>query len=167
MCLEPDIAFCTFRSVEEFPQRPGHKTPAWVPSGALFHVRIRVDRSQPVNLIDPALAPELLEAARRYHRLAHWSCELFLLMPDHIHALIRFSRDADLAKIVGNWKQGVAHFQKVRWQENFFDHRLRSAKERQEKWLYIRRNPVVKALCVEEDDWPYVCAPSSEIEEAR
>jgi putative transposase len=138
-----------------------------VPSGALFHVRIRTDRSQPVSLIDPALAPSLPEAARRYHRLGHWSCDLFLLMPAHIHGLIRFAHDADLAKVVGNWKQGVARFQKVRWQENFFDHRLRNAKVRQEKWLHIKRNPVLKGLCTTENDWPYVCAPSSDNEEAR
>jgi putative transposase len=87
-------------------------------------------------------------------------------MPDHIHALLRFPSAADMAKVVGSWKQGVARFQKVRWQENFFDHRLRSAKECQEKWRYILHNPVVKGLSVMEDDWPHVCAPSSEDEVA-
>ncbi|HWA26630.1 MAG TPA: hypothetical protein VG734_13300 [Lacunisphaera sp.] len=153
--------------MDEYPQRLGHKTPAWVPSGALFHVRIRTNRSQSVSLTDPTLAPALIEAARRYHQLEHWWCDLFLLMPDHIHALVRFPYETDLATVVRNWKRGVTRFQSVRWQENFFDHRLRNAQERQEKWDYIRRNPVVKALCAHEDDWPYVCAPSCEDEEAR
>jgi hypothetical protein len=69
MRLEPNEPFRRLRVVEEFPQRLGHRTPAWVTTGAIFHVRIRADRSQPVSLIDPALAPALLEAARRYRAL--------------------------------------------------------------------------------------------------
>ena len=88
-------------------------------------------------------------------------------MPDHIHMLVRFPSGAHFARTVGNWKQGVARFQHVNWQENFFDHRLRNASERLEKWHYIRRNPVARGLCIAERDWPHVCAPSSEDGEAR
>ena len=141
--------------MEIFPQRLGHKTPTWVRAGALFHVRIRAQRLQTPVLTEPCLAALLLRAAQRYQELGHWQCELFLLMPDHLHALLRFPSDPGVAKVVGSWKQGTARFQHVQWQENFFDHRIRSHQEVLQKWHYIRMNPVVKGLCREPAEWPH------------
>lgn len=140
--------------MKEYPQRLHHHTPAWVESGALFHVRVRVTREQP-DALTSDLSPALLLSAKRYHNLGHWWCELFLLMPDHLHALLRFSPGCGMTQTVKNWKQGTARFQKIQWQDNFFDHRIRSRQEAQEKWHYIRMNPVVKGLCDHEDDWPH------------
>jgi len=132
-----------------------HETPGWVKGGVLFHVRVRAASSQVPLLTEPCLVQALLDAAKRYHDLGHWWCELFLVMPDHVHAMVAFRRDADMSVVLGNWKRGVARFQNVLWQSNYFDHRVRNAKEAQTTWCYIRRNPVVKNLCASEDDWPY------------
>lgn len=141
--------------MKEYPRRLHHATPPWVESGALFHIRIRIDAGQPCPLTEARLSSDLIEAAKRYHRLAHWRCELFLLMPDHLHALLRFSRDPGMPMVIDNWKRGVARFQDVHWQDGFFDHRIRSRQEAQEKWHYIRLNPVVKGLCEKPDGWPH------------
>jgi putative transposase len=138
----------------------GHKTPAWVPSGALFHIRIRTGKRQSLPLTQPELSAALLGSAARYHALGRWWCELFLLMPDHLHALIRFPAEQGMSRTVRDWKRGAARFHGVSWQENFFDHRIRDDRQALEKWHYIRRNPVVKGLCADEDDWPHWCAPS-------
>ena len=45
--------------------------------------------------------------------------------------------------------------QRIHWQSNFFDHRIRSAKLGAETWQYIRRTPLMKGLCRDEDSWPY------------
>ncbi|HTL67105.1 MAG TPA: hypothetical protein VL200_05545 [Lacunisphaera sp.] len=76
-------------------------------------------------------------------------------MPDHVHALLRFPRDPGMAGIIGNWKRGTARFQGIQWQENFFDHRLRHKAEADEKWQYIRNNPVMQGLCDHQDNWPH------------
>jgi hypothetical protein len=152
--------------VEEFPQRLGHKTPAWVPSGALFHIRIRVGEMQAVALTETSLSTKLLTSVARYHVLGRWWCELFLLMPEHLHALIRFPSEAGMSPAIRDWKRGAARFHGICWQDNFFDHRIRHAKEGLEKWHYIRRNPVVKGLCTREEDWSHWWAPPRE-EEAR
>jgi putative transposase len=141
--------------VKEYPQRLHHATPAWVKDGSLFHVRIRVDATQARALTEPNQSAELITAAQRYHGLGHWWCELFLLMPDHLHALLRFPSERGMTLTVKNWKQGTARFQGAHWQDNFFDHRIRIHKEAQEKWHYIRLNPVVKGLCEKPDDWPH------------
>ena len=141
--------------MNEFPRRLYHNTPGWVKDSALFHVRIRVDVAQRSSLVEPSLAQDLLAAARRYHESAKWWCELFVLMPDHLHAVLAFPRETGMAATIRNWKRGTARYQGVLWQENFFDHRLRSEKDRAETWHYIRRNPVAKGLCVDEDSWPW------------
>ena len=140
----------------DFPQRLQHRAPTWVRDGDLFHVRLRVDAAQKRKLTENELAEELLEAAKRYHDLGHWWCELFLLMPDHLHALLRFPPEPGMSTVVRNWKRGTARFQKIVWQSNFFDHRIRDRFEADEKWRYIRLNPVVKNLCTAEHEWPSV-----------
>ena len=137
-------------------------TPGWVKEGALFHVRVRIAPECAMALTAPDLASKLLKSAVDYHIQSRWWCELFLLMPDHLHALLAFPRDPGMAVVVRNWKRGAARMQGVRWQDNFFDHRIRSKAEAQEKWLYIRLNPVVKGLCVKMEDWPYWWAPTKE-----
>jgi len=76
-------------------------------------------------------------------------------MPDHLHALLAFPREPGMAATIREWKRGAARLQGVKWQENFFDHRIRSDKFRAETWHYIRRNPVAKGLCPDEDSWTY------------
>ncbi len=76
-------------------------------------------------------------------------------MPDHLHALLSFGKQAELPEVIRSWKRGTSRFQGVQWQENFFDHRMRNTKESDEKWHYIRRNPVVKNLCAKEEDWAW------------
>jgi len=100
--------------IGEFLRCLHHNTPNWVGEGALFHVRVRIHAAQPPCLVEPAIGIALMEAAQRYHRLGHWWCELFLLMPDHIHALLRFPREPGIALVVGNWKRGTTRFQKIK-----------------------------------------------------
>jgi REP element-mobilizing transposase RayT len=106
-------------------------------------------------LIAPELAVELLAAAKRYHDLGHWWCELFLLMPDHLHAILAFPTSPGMSHVIRQWTRGTARFQRVRWQDGYFDHRLRNDHEYAEKWSYILRNPIAKSLCTSENEWPW------------
>jgi putative transposase len=142
-------------TMKEYPGKLYHRTPSWVGSGAQFHIRLRTESTQVPVLTAPSLAPQILAAARRYHGLGRWWCELFLLMPDHLHAMIVFPRESGMSLTLRDWKRGVAKFQGVHWQENYFDHRIRNEQEAQETWFYIRRNPVVNELWTREDDWPW------------
>jgi REP element-mobilizing transposase RayT len=141
--------------MSEFPGRLHHAIPCWVKDGALFHIRIRAAAEQRIPLTERILAYELLASAERYHAQGHWWCELFLLMPDHVHALLAFPPEPGMSGAIRNWKRGTARFQGVCWQDNYFDHRLRSPEEKQTTWWYICRNPVVKDLCAHEEEWPY------------
>ena len=58
-----------------FPERLHHSVPHWVEPGTLFHIRIGLDREkQQRRLIDPSLAPALLDSATLYeseHAMAY------------------------------------------------------------------------------------------------
>jgi putative transposase len=58
--------------------------------------------------------------------------------------------------VVGRWKAWQTRQHRIEWQDNFFDHRIRNGREFQLKATYIRQNPVVKGLCDEAADWPWV-----------
>ena len=146
-----------------YPQRLHHETPGWVKSGATFHLRLRVAKEQQTPLIDPVLGKALLSAFENYHERQHWHCSLTLLMPDHVHALIAFPVDGSMTRTVGAWKRYTTRFEGVRWQTNFFDHRIRHDREFAETWHYILRNPVAKSLCQIETEWPWSWRPDSNV----
>ncbi len=47
------------------------------------------------------------------------------------------------------------------WQNEFFDHVLRSPRSYSEKWDYVRNNPVRAGLVDDVQNWPYAgeCVP--------
>ncbi len=143
-----------------YPGRLRHDVPGWVKAGAVFHVRIRVAQEQATLLMEPKLAADLLTAGRRYHDLGRWWCRLVVLMPDHLHAMLSFPEQDGMAATMRDWKRGTARFQGVRWQDNFFDHRLRSEAEADETWVYVGNNPVVKGLVARAEDWLWRWSPS-------
>ena len=132
-----------------------HEVPHWVDSReALFHIRIR--SLHPV-LIQDERARALLESCLFYAKEGRWFCELMLIMPDHLHALIHFPEESssDMSRIIGEWKRYQTKQLGLQWQENHFDHRLRKEERASETADYIRRNPVVLDLCEMVDDWPW------------
>jgi len=106
-------------------------------------------------LIEPAIAAQLLEAARQYHERGRWFCRLFLLMPDHLHALLAFPSQARMGRVIGDWKRFTAQNPGVHWQDNYFDHRIRNAQKSAETHAYILRNPMARGLCAEDGAWPW------------
>ncbi len=139
-----------------YPARLGHEVSFWVhPEDREFHIRIRQDRSDSVPLTDTPRARALLSSARFYHENGQWGLSLFLVMPDHIHALLHLPSHIAIGRVIGSWKQYHSRSSGVVWQSNFFDHRLRNERSKEEKWTYIRRNPVASGLCAAPDDWPW------------
>jgi len=78
------------------------------------------------------------------------------MMPDHIHGLISFPSDHGPSCVIGQWKEFTAKRLGLKWQRDFFDHRLRTAESFREKSDYILNNPVRRGLVRCAEDWPYV-----------
>ena len=98
----------------------------------------------------------IFETARRYHLTGRWYLTLLLLMPDHLHMLIAIDGDTALSNLVRDFKRITARTAKIRWQRNFFDHRLRNDESECEKADYILHNPIRAGLITDDQHWPYV-----------
>ena len=57
--------------------------------------------------------------------------------------------------MIKDLKGYLAKMRGVRWQEGYFDHRLRNPSEYLDKYAYVRRNPVRAGLCALPEDWRY------------
>ena len=91
-----------------------------------------------------------------------------VVMPDHLHLLLTPLRDGnggpsrvtEILKLI----QGVSARSVNRllntagpvWQDEWFDHVLRSEESQAEKCEYIRQNPVRKGLVTKAEDYPWL-----------
>jgi hypothetical protein len=107
----PDARFTIVRvPYRGFPSKLQHDVPHWVEPGALFHFRVALDRQHEQRpLTEPTLARSILDSANFYQEKQRWYITLFLLMPDHIHALLSFARDQEMSRVIGDWKHFQAH----------------------------------------------------------
>jgi hypothetical protein len=134
-----------------------HQVPLWVDRrSAIFHVRLRVAFDNTLPLTDPCLAPQLLDSIVILAEAGKWWPRVFLLMPDHAHALLVFPSDRAMSRVIGDWKRWHSQRNDVRWQSGYFDHRVRNEEGLEEKSAYILNNPVAKGLCAQSDAWPWV-----------
>jgi REP element-mobilizing transposase RayT len=133
-----------------------HEIPSWVSEEATFFITIGCKLRDKPQLTLPAVSRHLLSSAEHYHDTGKWWLHLFLLMPDHLHALIIFPRDVSMRRCITSWKSWHARKNGIVWQDGFFDHRIRSDGAFQEKAAYIRNNPLRVGLVDEADDWPHV-----------
>jgi REP element-mobilizing transposase RayT len=91
-----------------------------------------------------------------------------VIMPNHVHLLLSCLRDEDgwpfpLSKIMQCLKGATAHrinrllgsWRPV-WQEESFDHVLRSHESLKEKIEYVRQNPVRAGLVERPEDYPWL-----------
>jgi putative transposase len=89
---------------------------------------------------------------------AAWLVSEYLLMPDHLHlfcAPVNF--DTAIERWISFWKNCFTKRRLVqgRFQRGGFHHRLRHAESYEDKWNYVRANPVRAGLVDEPDQWPF------------
>lgn len=141
---------------EPLPQRTKlpHEIPSWVQQGTRHFITVNCRNRDSKPLIKHACA--LLESARHYEQIKRWHLWLMLIMPDHIHFIATFDLSQGLRNTVSAWKRYQAKTLGIKWQPDFFEHRLRNDSEFDEKASYIRMNPVRKGLIASPNQWPHV-----------
>ena len=134
----------------------------WVENPCYF-VTTCVHARRP-RLANPDAHSVLVEEWSRVAVPAGWQVGPYVIMPEHVHFFAAPSPVAarDLSYWVGRWKRATAvrlnlgrAGEEPFWQPGFFDHVLRSAASRAEKWDYVRQNPVRAGLVVDASQWPY------------
>jgi len=132
-----------------------HEMPSRVQDDAIYHIRVRCATGS-APLTQPDIAGRLLDSVKLYQAKERWWVHLFLLMPDHWHALLSFGLEREMSKTIGDWKRWHTRHSGIVWQENYFDHRVRNhLAEWDAKSDYIRNNPVVAGLCERAEKWPW------------
>ncbi len=89
-------------------------------------------------------------------------------MPDHVHFFASPQLEAkSLSAFIRDWKKWTTRklhdagiVAPIVWQPEFFDHVLRSADSYDQKWNYVRDNPVRAGFVYSAEAWPF----SGEIE---
>jgi len=133
-----------------------HEIPYWVKDGALYFISINcIDRGRNI-LCHDFVARGIYESLEFRHHHNEWWIRNFVLMPDHCHGIISFSRHVEMRKSIFNWKRYTARQLGFRWQRDFFDHRIRDTHSLEEKEHYLTMNRVRKQLCASASDWPYL-----------
>ena len=140
-------------------QKLPHAVPAWVHGDIIFFITICCVPRGANQLCTDQVSTVIWESVAFRQKRGDWFVHLWLLMPDHLHALISFPKERDFTKVVANWKEMTTKKAPIRWQRDFFDHRLRSNESFQEKTDYIRQNPVRKGLVTKQEDWKFVWTP--------
>ncbi len=140
-----------------------HDPPLWIdPSREVFYVTVNCCQRGVVSLCNPVVAPLIFESVEHRNKSGIWWARLFLLMPDHIHALLSFPPDVTFTEIMRDWKKWASRQSGVEWQRDWFDHRLRAEESLREKADYILNNPVRAGLVDEAKNWPWVWMPEGD-----
>ena len=135
-----------------------HDIPLWIdPSKETYFITLNCHPRGLNQLAKPETANGIWETVRFRREQGWWSFHIFLLMPDHLHALLTFPPSQKrMRTVISKWKEWVAKQFGIKWQDDFFEHRLRSHESLEEKVRYILENPVRKGLVARPEDWPYV-----------
>jgi REP element-mobilizing transposase RayT len=89
----------------------------------------------------------------------------WVVMPNHVHVVIRQKGGFPLDGVIRRWKSWMAHeIHRIFgttgrfWQPEAFDHWLRDGVRIEGAIRYVERNPVVAGLCRSPLDWEFSSA---------
>ena len=103
-------------------------------------------------------------------------CLGFVIMPDHVHSLIKFSEDGVLSSFMQQWKRTssyrikqiyneiltgyIAAWSPVDpiWQRHYYSFNVFEESKLHEKLEYMQNNPVKAGLAASPTDWAYSSA---------
>ena len=96
-----------------------------------------------------------------------WLMGRYMILPDHIHVFAA-ATETNIAydNWVTYWKSQLSKRHRNpehRWLTDHWDTRVRSEESYDEKWEYVRWNPVRHGLVSKPEDWPF----QGEIHELR
>jgi len=109
------------------------------------------------------VAAILVDEWRHAHDRHGWAIGRYVIMPDHVHFFCSAELNAKTLPIfMQRWKEwtskrivrGLKLSGRI-WQEEFFDHVLRSVESYSQKWDYVKENPVRAGLVETSDEWPW------------
>jgi putative transposase len=122
-------------------------------------------RNRRAILASEQVAGILIDKWRSARQRHSWHVGRYVIMPDHVHLFC--APDAGAAsflQFVGGWKRWtsrrISNLPRTAsaatgpiWQREFFDHLLRSEESYDQKWNYVRGNPVRAGFVLKGSEW--------------
>jgi len=138
-------------------KRLPHDVPLWLDSGREDYFITVCCRERGRNqLANTIVAPALIDTIRHRNEGHIWYAHLAVIMPDHMHMIVTFGRfDTRTQIVISKWKEWTTKSLGIRWQRDFFEHRLRKEEGFREKANYVLANPVRAGLVEHAENWPY------------
>jgi putative transposase len=138
-------------------KRLPHEVPLWVhPDKEDYFITACCAERESNQLANPRIAPSLIDTIKHRNERQIWYTHLAVIMPDHVHLIVSFGRiDTPIQTVVSKWKEWTAKSFGIRWQRDFFEHRLRQEEGFREKAAYVFANPARAGLVKQAEDWPY------------
>jgi putative transposase len=108
----------------------------------------------------------LVADSLRYFHLQRYLLHEWVIMPNHVHAMVWPMPNFVLGDILKSWKQFTSRRVKQIialdnerfWQPESYDHWVRNDEERARISRYIRNNPVIAGLCKRPENWAWSSA---------
>jgi len=110
---------------------------------------------------NPTTAGLLIRTLLYYREQGKYHLHEFVIMPDHIHALITPAEEFSLERTVQFIKGGFSFRLKSKsqtWQASFTNHRIRDEEDFERHREYIHMNPVRAGLSRTSAEYPYSSA---------
>jgi REP element-mobilizing transposase RayT len=113
------------------------------------------------HLARPEIAVLVRDAMRHFHDSRYLLHE-WVIMPNHVHAIVWPKPDYVLSDILKSWKQFTSRrAEKILgmngnepfWQSEVYDHWIRNEDEKTRIARYIRNNPITAGLCARPEEW--------------
>jgi putative transposase len=145
------------------PPRPDRRHPVHRPPSERFNRSIIVFVTVCTAKRRKVLAAPEAHAAivSGWNKASRWLVGRYVVMPDHIHFFCA-PNDAEppsLEKWIRFWKslvtRAVGEHSNTLWQRDHWDRQLRCGESYDQKWEYVRSNPLRHGLVKRTDDWPY------------
>ena len=105
----------------------------------------------------------LMAGAVQFHQGQRFDLLAWVVMPNHVHAVVRPHPDWTLSKILQSWKGYTAREAnrilhrtgQMFWQPEAYDHLVRDDDDLHRCVRYTTLNPVNAALCQRPEEWPW------------
>ncbi|PCJ59516.1 MAG: hypothetical protein COA79_10745 [Planctomycetota bacterium] len=122
-------------------------------------------------LKEPAIANMIINNWKYFH-IKRYELIAYVVMPNHVHVLIKLNDNEKLSKIVHSWKSFTSkHFSSIlknlnlssrdaegnpiKWQRDYWDRYIRNVDHYLRSIDYIHNNPRHAGICSSPDQWPF------------
>ena len=124
-----------------------------------------IDQGRGNCLLSDPVNAEIMRRTLDYFDGEQYLLLAWVVMPNHVHAMIEQAPGHSLTRVVQSWKSVSAHaINKARdrngriWSPDYFDRFVRDETHYNNAMYYIENNPVKARLAEKPEDWLYSSA---------